>query len=71
MRDYKQEFENRVAFIKNILADSGAKGLVYGTAAARTLLWLESFARQPVTIPLASSCPAAQSVTMIWIQWMP
>ena len=35
MRDYKQEFENRVAFIKNILADSGAKGLVYGNSGGK------------------------------------
>ena len=35
MRDYKQEFENRVAFIKNILADSGAKGRVYGNSGGK------------------------------------
>ena len=35
MRDYKQEFENRVTFIKNILEDSGAKGLVYGNSGGK------------------------------------
>ena len=32
MRDYKLEFENRVEFIKSVLADSGAKGIVYGNS---------------------------------------
>ena len=29
MRDYKIELENRVYFIRNLLARTGAKGIVY------------------------------------------
>ena len=35
MRDYKIEFEKRVAFIKNILADSGSKGIVFGNSGGK------------------------------------
>ena len=35
MRDYKEEFESRVLFIKSILRDSGAKGIVYGNSGGK------------------------------------
>lgn len=35
MRNYKEEFENRVAFIKSIIAKSGAKGIVYGNSGGK------------------------------------
>ncbi len=35
MRNYKEEFENRVAFIRNLLAESGAKGIVYGNSGGK------------------------------------
>lgn len=35
MRDYKAEFDNRVEFIKSVLADSGAKGIVYGNSGGK------------------------------------
>lgn len=35
MRDYKVEFENRVEFIKSVLAESGAKGIVYGNSGGK------------------------------------
>lgn len=35
MRDYKIEFENRVAFIKSVLCESGAKGIVYGNSGGK------------------------------------
>lgn len=35
MRDYQQEFENRVAFIRNVLRESGAKGIVYGNSGGK------------------------------------
>jgi NAD+ synthase len=35
MRDYKVEFEKRVAFIKSILAESGVKGIVYGNSGGK------------------------------------
>ena len=35
MRDYKLEFENRVNFIKSVLQESGAKGIVYGNSGGK------------------------------------
>lgn len=35
MRDYKKEFENRVSFIKSLLKESGAKGIVYGNSGGK------------------------------------
>ena len=35
MRDYKSEFEKRVEFIKSVLAESGAKGIVYGNSGGK------------------------------------
>lgn len=35
MRDYKKEFESRVAFVKELLAESGAKGIVYGNSGGK------------------------------------
>ena len=35
MRDYKQEYEGRVAFIRQLLKDSGAKGIVFGNSGGK------------------------------------
>ncbi len=35
MRDYKKEFENRVDFIKSVLTESGADGIVYGNSGGK------------------------------------
>ena len=35
MRDYKVEFEKRVKFIQSVLAQSGAKGIVYGNSGGK------------------------------------
>lgn len=35
MRNYKEEFENRVAFIKKLLKESGADGIVYGNSGGK------------------------------------
>jgi len=35
MRDYKAEFENRVKFIKDVLAQSGANGIVFGNSGGK------------------------------------
>ncbi len=35
MRNYKEEFEKRVAFIKETLAKSGQKGIVYGNSGGK------------------------------------
>ena len=35
MRDYAKEFENRVAFIRDLLKSSGAKGVIYGNSGGK------------------------------------
>ncbi|MBO5204027.1 MAG: NAD(+) synthase [Clostridia bacterium] len=35
MRNYQEEFDNRVAFIRDLLAESGAKGIVYGNSGGK------------------------------------
>ena len=35
MRNYKIEFENRVAYIKSVLCESGLKGIVYGNSGGK------------------------------------
>ena len=35
MRDYQKEFENRVAFIKDLMTSSGAKGILYGNSGGK------------------------------------
>ena len=35
MRDYKSELEKRVAFIQNLLRESGAKGIVFGNSGGK------------------------------------
>lgn len=35
MRDYRKEFENRVSFIRQLLDDTGAKGIVFGNSGGK------------------------------------
>ena len=35
MRDYKKEYEERVAFIRDLLEKSGAKGIIYGNSGGK------------------------------------
>ena len=35
MRDYAEEFENRVRFIREILSKSGAEGIVFGNSGGK------------------------------------
>lgn len=35
VRDYKEEFENRVAFIQKVLSESGATGIVFGNSGGK------------------------------------
>ncbi len=35
MRNYKEEFESRVAFIKKLVEESGAKGIVFGNSGGK------------------------------------
>ena len=38
MRDYEKEFENRVSFIRSVLAGSGADGIVYGNSGGKDFI---------------------------------
>ena len=38
MRDYEKEFENRVSFIRDIIAGSGADGIVYGNSGGKDFI---------------------------------
>ena len=35
MRNYEMELKSRVAFIKSVLAESGAKGIIYGNSGGK------------------------------------
>ena len=35
MRDYEKEFYDRVKFIREVLAESGASGIVYGNSGGK------------------------------------
>ena len=35
MRNYKEEFDNRVAFIQKLLSESGARGIIYGNSGGK------------------------------------
>ena len=35
MRDYQKEFEQRVAFIRRVLDESGAEGIVFGNSGGK------------------------------------
>lgn len=35
MRDYKKEFESRVAFIRDLVAGSGARGIIFGNSGGK------------------------------------
>ena len=60
MRDYAEEFENRVRFIREILSKSGAEGIVFGNSGGRILLWWEFSVKLRVITRWASFCLAAQ-----------
>ena len=35
MRDYQKEFDARVSFIRSVIAESGADGIVYGNSGGK------------------------------------
>ena len=35
MRDFKAEMENRVQFIRDVLAESGCRGIVFGNSGGK------------------------------------
>ena len=63
MRDYKKEFENRVAFVKELLAESGAKGIVYGNSGGKdsALVGIICKAARDNTVGLIMPCSSRRN----------
>ena len=63
MRDYKEEFEKRVAFIKETLAKSGQKGIVYGNSGGKdcTLVGILCKAACDDTVGVLMPCAAKRN----------
>jgi len=63
MRDYQAEYEGRVAFIRELVKNAGASGIVYGNSGGKDSALVGISARPRVTTPSASSCPVPPSAT--------
>ena len=63
MRDYSKEFESRVAFIRDLVASSGAKGIVYGNSGGKdcTLVSILCKAACDNTVGVLMPCSSAQN----------
>ena len=66
MRDYKTEFESRVAFIKSIVAESGASGIVYGNSGGKdsALVGILCKAACPNTVGIIMPCSSKRNYDM-------
>ena len=63
MRDYRKEFENRVAFIRDLVADSGVRGIVYGNSGGKdcALVGILCKAACDNTVGILMPCSSAQN----------
>lgn len=63
MRDYSKEFESRVAFIRDLVSSSGAKGIVYGNSGGKdcTLVGILCKAACENTVGVLMPCSSAQN----------
>ncbi len=63
MRDYRKEFENRVAFIRELVRSAGAKGIVYGNSGGKdcTLVGILCKAACENTVGVLMPCSSAQN----------
>ena len=61
MRDYQKEFENRVAFIRKLVADAHVSGIVYGNSGGKDCTLVSILCKAAcdntvgITMPCASS----------------
>ena len=64
MRDYQKEFENRVSFIRSVLAESGTDGIVYGNSGGKdsALVSILCKAACDNTIGIMMTLPSASSM---------
>lgn len=65
MRDYQQEFDKRVAFIRDLLASSGAKGIVFGNSGGKdsALVGILCKAACPNTVGIMMPCAVQRNYT--------
>lgn len=63
MRNYKQELENRVQFIRDLLKSSGAKGVVYGNSGGKDSALVGILAKKACddTVGIIMPCAAARN----------
>ncbi len=63
MRDYREEFEKRVDFIKGVLKDSGAAGIVYGNSGGKdsALVGILCKAACPNTVGIIMPCASKRN----------
>lgn len=66
MRDYREEFEKRVGFIRDLLASSGARGLVFGNSGGKdsALVGILCKAACDNTLGVIMPCASKRNFTM-------
>ena len=66
MRDYQVEFDNRVAFIRQLLASSGATGIVFGNSGGKdsALVGILCKAACPNTVGVMMPCAVQRNYTV-------
>lgn len=63
MRDYAKEFENRVAFIRDLLKSSGAKGVIYGNSGGKDSALVGILCKAACDNTVGIMMPCASSAT--------
>ncbi|MGI6752638.1 MAG: NAD(+) synthase [Anaerovoracaceae bacterium] len=62
MRDYEQELRNRIAFIKELLAESGAAGIVYGNSGGKDSVLVGALCKKACDNTIGIIMPCQSSV---------
>ena len=64
MRNYKDEFEGRVAYIKELVKSSGVKGIVYGNSGGKDCALVGILSK--MSLQTSSAVLAPQEQTIKW-----
>lgn len=66
MRDYQKEFQARVAFIRNLLTESGAEGIVFGNSGGKdsALVGILCKAACPNTVGVIMPCASKRNYAL-------
>ena len=59
MRNYKEETEKRVAFIRQVLAESGCRGIVFGNSGGKDCALVGILISIVISTPVGSTIVAA------------